>query len=575
MSEVRVASPSVTSGAYTVADYLLDRLAELGVDHAFGVPGDYNLAFLDHVSAHPSVDWVGCANELNAGYAADAYGRLRGVAALFTTFGVGELSAVNALAGSYAEQVPVIAVVGAPATASQAAHRIVHHSLGDGVFTHFMGMHESITCARAALTAETAVSEIDRVLAQVHRERLPGYLLVPSDVAEVPVAPPSTPLPERVDVTDPAALAAFTRAVSRLLASASDAGDVTFLTGLLVHRLGAAPAYRQLLATHPVRFATSAWAKSIVDETAPGYVGLYAGAASEAAARAAVEEAPVLVVAGVQFTDLNSGFFTQTIARERTVELGAATASVGHETFAPVSLTAALDVLGTALADVPAPPVRAVTVTSGTDAGQHQADTVLTQDVLWSLVAAHLDGGDIVLADQGTSFYGMATHSLPAGAIFMGQPLWASIGYTLPAVLGAARAEPDRRAVLLIGDGAALMTVQELATMARRGLTPLVLVVDNDGYTVERAIHGPEETYNDIPRIDWLTLVRGLAPEADLSLARVTTAGELAQALDAALSQPRRMAVVQAVLPPLDVPALLTAIAEAAAAANRRPTITP
>ena len=98
--------------AYTVGDYLLDRLAELGVTEVFGVPGDYNLEFLDHIVAHPQLRWVGNANELNAGYAADGYGRLRGMSAVVTTFGVGELSAANAIAGSYAEHVPVVNIVG-------------------------------------------------------------------------------------------------------------------------------------------------------------------------------------------------------------------------------------------------------------------------------------------------------------------------------------------------------------------------------------------------------------------------------------------------------------------------------
>ena len=174
--------------ARTVADHLVDRLAELGVDRMFGVPGDYSLALLDHVTHHPTVRWTGCTNELNAGYAADGYGRMRGIAALCTTFGVGELSAINAITGSYAEHVPVVHVVGAPALAKQAEHRALHHSLGDGEFGHFMAMHEAITCARAALTADNAVVEIDRVLTEVRDRRLPGYLLVPADVAQAPVS---------------------------------------------------------------------------------------------------------------------------------------------------------------------------------------------------------------------------------------------------------------------------------------------------------------------------------------------------------------------------------------------------
>ena len=152
---------------YTVGDYLADRLAEVGVDHVFGVPGDYTLALLDHIVEHAGLSWTGCTNELNAGYAADGYARLRGIGALITTFGVGELSAINALAGSFAEHVPVVHIVGSPATGTQAAHRVVHHSLGDGVFSHFIEMHEPITCCRAALTADNAGTEIDRVLATV------------------------------------------------------------------------------------------------------------------------------------------------------------------------------------------------------------------------------------------------------------------------------------------------------------------------------------------------------------------------------------------------------------------------
>jgi alpha-keto-acid decarboxylase len=158
---------------YTVGDYLADGLVEAGADRVFGVPGDYTLALLDYLIAARGLEWTGCANELNAGYAADGYARMRGIGALCTTFGVGELSAIDAVAGSYPENVPVVHIVGSPASGAQAAARIVDHSLGDGVFTHFAEMHEKITCA---LTAATACPEIDRVLSTVRTERLPGYI---------------------------------------------------------------------------------------------------------------------------------------------------------------------------------------------------------------------------------------------------------------------------------------------------------------------------------------------------------------------------------------------------------------
>src|ERR1700685_422827 len=164
----------MSDAEYTVGDYLAGRLVEAGVDRVFGVPGDYTLTLLDYLIARPGLDWTGCTNELNGGSAADGYARMRGIGALCTTFGVGELSAINAVAGSYAEHVPVVHIVGSPASGTQAAARIVHHSLGDGVFTHFAEMHEKITCARAALTAATARPEIDRVLSAVRAPRRPG-----------------------------------------------------------------------------------------------------------------------------------------------------------------------------------------------------------------------------------------------------------------------------------------------------------------------------------------------------------------------------------------------------------------
>src|SRR5215471_19776093 len=116
------AAPAVT----TVAGYLLTRLAEAGVISVFGVPGDYNLGLLDAITGRPDMAWVGMATEQGAGYAADSYARLRGIGALVTTFGVGELSAMNAIAGAYAESVPVVHIVGTPALPARLAGVTLH-----------------------------------------------------------------------------------------------------------------------------------------------------------------------------------------------------------------------------------------------------------------------------------------------------------------------------------------------------------------------------------------------------------------------------------------------------------------
>lgn len=343
------------------------------------------------------------------------------------------------------------------------------------MFTHFAEMHEKITCAQAALTVATACSEIDRVLSAVRSLRLPGYILIPADVAAASAAPPAAPLPDPALDADPVAVAGFTAAARRLLATAPDVTGISVLSGLLTHRFGAAADLAALLAAGPLTHATTVWGKSLVDETDPGFAGTYAGAASADAARRTVEDASVLILAGVQFTDLNSGFFTQQIVRERTIEIGASAVSVGAALYLRVPLQTAIQVLKSLVAELasgrgvmagrrdPA----ATLVRDSQSAVPAALTAPLSQQALWDRVARFLRPGDIVLADLGTSFFGAATHRLPRDVTFIGQPLWAAIGYTLPALLGACLACPGRRGILLIGDGAAQMTAQELSTIAR------------------------------------------------------------------------------------------------------------
>ena len=550
----------VAESVYTVGDYLLDRLAELGVSEIFGVPGDYNLEFLDHIVAHPAIRWVGSANELNAGYAADGYGRLRGMSAVVTTFGVGELSAANAIAGGYAEHVPVVHIVGGPSKDAQGARRALHHSLGDGDFEHFLRISREITCAQANLMPATARREIDRVLSEVREQKRPGYILLSTDVARFPTEPPEEPLPHYTGGTSPRALALFTEAAAELIAG----NQVTVLADLLVHRLQVVKELEALLAADVVPYATLMWGKSLLDESSPNYLGIYAGSASAPAVRAAIEEAPVLVTAGVVFTDMVSGFFSQRIDPARTIDVEQYQSSVAGRVFAPLEMGAALEALAQILVrrGITSPPVPpAPDGPSAQTAETPARDRPLTQQMLWDRLCVALTPGNVVLADQGTSFYGMADHRLPRGVTFIGQPLWGSIGYTLPAALGAGVAHPDRRPVLLIGDGAAQLTVQELGTFSREGLSPVIVVVNNDGYTVERAIHGETAPYNDIVGWKWTDIPNALGVADHLAF-RVHTYGELDDALTAAAEHRDRMVLVEVVLPRLEIPSLLVELVQ-------------
>jgi TPP-dependent 2-oxoacid decarboxylase len=555
-------SDTATDPVYTVGDYLLDRLAELGVSEIFGVPGDYNLEFLDHIVAHPAIRWVGNANELNAGYAADGYGRLRGMSAVVTTFGVGELSASNAIAGSYAEHVPVVHIVGGPSKDAQLARRPLHHSLGDGDFEHFFRISREITCAQANLMPATACREIDRVLSEVREQKRPGYLLLSTDVARFPTEPPGAALPRYTGGTSPRALSMFIDAAAELIADR----QLTVLADLLVHRLQAVEELEALLAADVVPYATLMWGKSLLDESSPNFLGIYAGAASAGPVRTAIEDAPVLVTAGVVFTDMVSGFFSQRIDPARTIDIGQYQSSVAGQVFAPLEMGAALEALAQILKQrgIGSPPV--VSPDDEPSAKQQTArtparDQPLTQQMLWDRLCEALTPGNVVLADQGTSFYGMADHRLPRGVTFIGQPLWGSIGYTLPAALGAGVAHPNRRTVLLIGDGAAQLTIQELGTFCREGLSPVIVVVNNDGYTVERAIHGETAPYNDIVSWSWTDIPNVLGVAKHLAF-QAHTYGELDDALIAAADHQDRMVLVEAVLPRLEIPRLLVELVQ-------------
>jgi TPP-dependent 2-oxoacid decarboxylase len=163
----------------TVGDYLLLRLVQIGVKHIFGVPGDYNIEFLDRIVVQENLEWIGNCNELNATYAADGYARINGIAALVTTFGVGELSAINGIAGAYAQYVPVVAITRAPAIKKQKMLAFLHDTLGTGDFTMFARMFEKVTVAQATLTPENAIAEIDRVLNACLLKKQPVYINLP------------------------------------------------------------------------------------------------------------------------------------------------------------------------------------------------------------------------------------------------------------------------------------------------------------------------------------------------------------------------------------------------------------
>lgn len=548
------------ASSYTVADYLLDRLADCGVESLFGVPGDYNLQFLDHVIAHRTLRWVGCTNELNAAYAADGYARMQGCGALLTTYGVGEISALNGVAGSFAEYVPLLHIVGAPCTGAQQRGECLHHTLGDGNFDHFRQMSAPISIAQGVLTARNACQEIDRVLLAVMHHRRPGYLLLPADVAALPTAKAENVLTATAPVTDAAQLSCFAKHARKWLEGRR---QVSLLADVLALRFGLQARLNQWMRALPIPHATLLMGKGLFDEQQPGFVGTYSGGASLPQTREAIEDAEAIICIGTCFTDTITAGFTHRIAQEKSIEVQPFAARVGTRWFSGIDMQAAVNVL-IALSEESAPwhtAERRVSSATVADTGH------LTQRHFWQTLEKYLRPRDIVLGDQGTAAFGIAALTLPTGTSLLVQPLWGSIGYTLPAAFGAQTACPDRRVVLVVGDGAAQLTVQELSSMLRDGQRPLILLLNNEGYTVERAIHGPEQRYNDISLWNWTQLPQALNLDCQAECWKVSNAAQLDEAL-ARAARGDKLTLLEVMLPKMDIPPLLKAVTEALEARN-------
>jgi indolepyruvate decarboxylase len=538
----------------SVTTYLLSRLAELGVEHVFGVPGDYNIRMLDFVDEHPGLQWIGTANELNAAYAANGYARIKGIGALITTYGVGELSALNGIAGAYAETVPVVHIVGAPVTSLQQERALVHHALADGDFDHFARIAGQVTAAQAYLTPENAADEIDRVLRVAMRTRKPVYIVVPRDVAaaDIPIRVRSLNVAAGQPV-DAHELTAFRHELRELLTSAR---TISLLAGHLVDRFGARKQLRWVMEPGVVRAAVLSMAKGVVDETDPNFVGLYAGAISNRFTRAAVEEADVIITAGVLLSDGPTGGFSHRIDPGRRIDLAAEAASIAGIVYERIPLTESLTAIAQVLAAHPAE--HTILSPRGSKGKPHSVARTepaapVTPDVFWQRLSRHLRPKDMIFADQGTAFYGAANIALPSGADLIGQATWASIGYTLPATLGAMLANPSRRPVLVLGDGAAQMTIQELGTFIRLGLKPLVIVLNNDGYTVERVINNPTAAYHDVARWRWSNIPSAFGADSEVRVLQARNGSELDRAL-AVTEVERRLVFLEVKMDPMARP---------------------
>ncbi|MCP3752364.1 alpha-keto acid decarboxylase family protein [Pseudomonas sp. SBB6] len=478
----------------TIGDFLLRRLQEFGIRHLFGVPGDYNLTLLEQVEALPQLRFIGNCNELNAAYAADGYARTQGFGAVLTTYGVGDLSALNGIAGAYAERVPVIMISGMPPLHAIIDRALMHHTLCDGNYDNIMVTLRQFTVAQARITVENAAQEIDRVLQTCFRERRPVYLQLPSDLACLHIEVPQTPLQLSETRSEPGQLLNVVTQLQQRLASAS---NPVLLVDIDVERFGLTAQVLELIERLELPFANLPPAKAMLPESHPLFLGTYAGAGSAPSVREAIEQADCVISIGARFTDTSTALFSQKFKDGALIQLQPYAASLGKVHYNAVSMRQVLEKLVQQPPTLRATP-RQIPPFSAPPAVRALPEQPLSQLRFWQRIAHLIKGDELIIAESGTSSAGLNGLRMPSGVTYITQPIWGSIGYTLPALLGSLLAQPERRQMLFIGDGSLQMTVQELSTILAHQLKPVIFLINNDGYTIERLILGENSSYNDI-----------------------------------------------------------------------------
>jgi TPP-dependent 2-oxoacid decarboxylase len=531
----------------TIGSYIATRLHEIGICHYFAVPGDYNLILLDELLKNKDIEMIGCCNELNAGYAADGYARANGIAAQVTTFSVGGLSALNAIVGAYAEDLPIVVISGGPNTNSEVENQKLHHTTGRVSYGYQRDIFKYATADAVIIKhLEDAPYQIDEAITSCLLKKKPVYIEVPCNLAGLPISPPHRRNFIRNIPSDEGVLK---QAVEDTLELLSKAAKPVMVAGTKLRSTGAVDAFTDLVNASDYAFASMPGAKGLISEAHPNYIGTYWGPVSSPGTAEIVESANIYLFAGPRFTDYTTCGFTSLINSDKLIHAGPDFVRLPGITYNHVMLK---DFLGALAKEIkpnnaslhaynrikqefaPEPPVK--------------KDEKITTRRLFAQVQDVLDAETTVIAETGDSWFNGMKLKLPDGASFEIQMQYGSIGWSVGATLGySLGCNPHRRVITFVGDGSFQLTGQEVSTMIRYEQNPIIFVLNNGGYTIEVEIHdGP---YNNIKNWDYAGIVDVFnAGEGNGWSCRVTTEGELQEAIKTALSHKGGPSLIEVIL---------------------------
>jgi indolepyruvate decarboxylase len=554
----------------TVGSYLARRLQQIGLKHHFAVAGDFNLVLLDQLLTVKELEQVYCCNELNCGYSAEGYARACGAAAAVVTFSVGGLSAINAIGGAYAENLPVILISGAPNSNDRATEHLVHHTLATHDWSYQLEIAKKLTCAAVSITsAADAPHQIDYAIRTALRERKPAYIDIACNIAAAPCAAPGPISAVIADVeSDPETLQAA-------IATAAD-----FLEGkqkpilLIGSKLRAAGAEKQAIALAEAlgcAVTVMAAAKSFFPEDHPQFAGIYWGEVSTLGAREIFDWADGVVCIGTIFNDYSTVGWTAMPSGAGVLTADQHRVCLEGHDFGRVHLRDFLSGLACKVQKRPATMVEYQRIRPQPQPQQPaKPEAKLTRTEIFRQVQALVTADATVIAETGDSWFNGTALKLPGGARFEIEMQWGSIGWAVPATFGYAVGASRRRIIALIGDGSFQLTAQEVAQMIRRKLPVIIFLINNHGYTIEVEIHdGP---YNNIKNWDYAGLIQAFNAEDGRGRGlRATNGGELEKAIKVGLANRDGPTLIECIIDRDDCSADLISWGRQVAKANARP----
>ena len=574
-----------------VAEYLIARLQQAGLEHLFAVPGDYAGAFLQALDATPGIARVANVNELGAGYAADGYARFKGIGAACVQYGVGGFSVLNATAGSFVERVPVVVISASPSTADRRLERtqgiLFHHSTGNLLADQQVFAKVTVASVVVADPA-SAPAEIDAAIVALLTYKRPIYIEVLQDVWTLPCASPQGTLAPAILTSDPASLAA---AVDDAWGRIQSAHLPVLWAGVEIQRFGLQATLQQIVDASGLHFTTTSLGKTVLDEAQPRFLGTYAGPASPLLTRTVMAASDCPIALGTIITDDYLNIMASSFGAM--IEVTDAETRIGYRYYRQVAMADFLAALlarfralpggprGYALPAVPAEPAGAppngTAEASSQGAGPasgspavSRPDDALSYNVFYRELTGYLAsegllGKVTLILGESTSLYVFGNlFGLPANH-FVAQAAWGSLGHETGCALGVALATGTRPYVVA-GDGGFRMICQELSSLAEQKSNAVVFVMSNDAYAIEQAFvdlsafqpGGAFAPFDLLPPWDYLALARAFGARGY----RTRTAGELAKVLSELQALTDVPALVEVVVPQKDLAPQLARLAE-------------